>query len=103
MAPHVSATGVHDHGFNNVSTYGNLHRLMREGFIPANEGERIFYELALKVSGAVQASRWTDSGTGRDTSILSTAPNPFLPTPCDRSVLWPSPTSSGTSSWGSRT
>ena len=64
MAPHGSATGVHDHGFNNVSTYGNLHRLMREGRIPANEGERIFYELALKVSGAVQASRWTDLGNG---------------------------------------
>src|SRR5436305_2259389 len=28
MAPHVSHTGVHDHGFNNVSTYGNLWRLM---------------------------------------------------------------------------
>src|SRR5258706_224835 len=28
MASHVSHTGVHDHGFNNVSTYGNLHRLM---------------------------------------------------------------------------
>lgn len=62
MASHVSATGVHDHGFNNVSTYGNLHRLMREGRIPVNEGERIFYELALKISGAVQASRWTDLG-----------------------------------------
>jgi len=23
--------GVHDHGFNNVSTYGNLWRLAREG------------------------------------------------------------------------
>ena len=31
MATHVSHTGVHDHGFNNVSTYGNLLRLMREG------------------------------------------------------------------------
>ena len=30
MAPHVSATGVHDHGFNNVSTYGALWRLARE-------------------------------------------------------------------------
>lgn len=29
MAPHVSHVGVHDHGFNNVSTYGNLLRLMR--------------------------------------------------------------------------
>src|SRR3954463_12743029 len=27
MATHVSHFGVHDHGFNNVSTYGNLWRL----------------------------------------------------------------------------
>ena len=33
MAPHVSHVGVHDHGFNNVSTYGNLLRLMNEGRI----------------------------------------------------------------------
>jgi unsaturated chondroitin disaccharide hydrolase len=59
MAPHVSHIGVHDHGFNNVSTYGNLLRLMQEGRIPYNEWEQHFYELALKVSGAVQASRWT--------------------------------------------
>ncbi|MHB8522989.1 MAG: glycosyl hydrolase [Limisphaerales bacterium] len=59
MAPHVSHTGVHDHGFNNISTYGNLLRLMREGKIPFNEWERDFYELALKTSGAVQAARWT--------------------------------------------
>ena len=59
MAPHVSHTGVHDHGFNNVSTYGNLLRLMREGKTPYNEWEKNFYELALKISGAVQASRWT--------------------------------------------
>ena len=59
MAPHVSHTGVHDHGFNNVSTYGNLLRLMHEGKIPFNEWEKNFYALALKISGAVQASRWT--------------------------------------------
>jgi len=66
MATHVSHTGVHDHGFNNISTYGNLLRLMREGKIPFNEGEKDFYELALKVSGAVQAARWTElqGGTG---------------------------------------
>lgn len=62
MTAHVSHIGVHDHGFNNVSTYGNLHRLMREGRIPANPWERHFYELALKVSGAVQAARWTTLG-----------------------------------------
>ena len=33
MASHVSHVGVHDHGFNNVSTYGNLWRLLR-GRIP---------------------------------------------------------------------
>lgn len=59
MAPHVSHIGVHDHGFNNVSTYGNLLRLMVEGKLPHNEWEKNFYELALKISGAVQASRWT--------------------------------------------
>src|SRR6476620_7292856 len=59
MAPHVSHTGVHDHGFNNVSTYGNLLRLMHEGKTPFDEWEKNFYEVALKISGAVQASRWT--------------------------------------------
>ncbi len=59
MAPHVSHVGVHDHGFNNVSTYGNLLRLMNEGRTPENLWERNFYELALKISGAVQARRWT--------------------------------------------
>src|SRR2546421_10684459 len=40
MAAHVTHTGVHDHGFNNISTYGNLRRLMREGRIPHNEWEQ---------------------------------------------------------------
>ena len=35
MAPHLTHIGVHDHGFNNVSTYGNLWRLAREGRIDA--------------------------------------------------------------------
>ena len=59
MASHVSHIGVHDHGFNNVSTYGNLLRLMNEERIAEDRGERNFYELALKLSGAVQAARWT--------------------------------------------
>src|SRR3954471_9777512 len=42
MAQHVTHTGVHDHGFNNVSTYGNLWRLMREERIPVDERERDF-------------------------------------------------------------
>src|SRR4029453_2072824 len=59
MAPHLTHVGVHDHGFNNVSTYGSLWRLAREGRIDASDWEVHFYELALKVSGAVQARRWT--------------------------------------------
>src|SRR5438270_921547 len=65
MATHVSHIGVHDHGFNNISTYGNLWRLMREEKIPFNEAEKNFYELALKVSGAVQAARWTAIAGGK--------------------------------------
>src|SRR3954451_14743004 len=64
MAQHVSHIGVHDHGFNNVSTYGNLLRLMNEGRIPENQWERRFYELALKLSGAVQAARWSRTSDG---------------------------------------
>src|ERR1700761_4018947 len=60
MASHVTHIGVHDHGFNNVSTYGNLLRLMRDGLIPFNPWEKNFYELALKATGAVQAARWTE-------------------------------------------
>src|SRR5439155_11825126 len=56
---HVTHTGVHDHGFNNISTYGNLRRLMREGRLPHNDWEQNFYDLALKASGAVQAARWS--------------------------------------------
>lgn len=57
MASHVSHIGVHDHGFNNLSTYGNWLRLQREGKLPADQVG--FCELALKASGAVQASRWS--------------------------------------------
>jgi len=64
MAPHISHIGVHDHGFNNLSTYGNLLRLMNEGKIQFNEWEKNFYELAVKTSGAVQASRWTKTKNG---------------------------------------
>ena len=59
MAPHLTHVGVHDHGFNNVSTYGNLWRLAREGKFEAEPWELRFYALALKVTGAVQARRWT--------------------------------------------
>jgi len=61
----VTHTGVHDHGFHVVSTYGNLWRMMREGRIAGDENEMRLCELAIRCSGAVQASRWArtaDSG-----------------------------------------
>ena len=62
MASHVSHTGVHDHGFNNLSTYGNWLRLQREGKLP--DTSLNFNELALKISGAVQAARWAETHDG---------------------------------------
>jgi hypothetical protein len=65
MAGHITHMGVHDHGFNNVSTYGNLWRLIQEGRIKDPGREKDFYEMALKASGAVQAMRWTPINNGR--------------------------------------
>src|SRR4051812_4774413 len=64
MAPHVTHIGVHDHGFNNLSTYGNLRRLMREGRIKHDPWEMSFYKMAIKGSGAVQAARWSSTHDG---------------------------------------
>ncbi|MCX7047793.1 MAG: glycosyl hydrolase [Candidatus Sumerlaeota bacterium] len=66
MPPHVSHVGVHDHGFNNVSTYGNLRRLALDGKTRETPDALEMFDLALKVSGAVQAARWsrTNDGTG---------------------------------------
>ncbi len=59
MLHHVTHMGVHDHGFNVVSTFGNLRRLVLEKRIDSDPWERRFYELALRASAAVQARRWT--------------------------------------------
>ncbi|MEE2808716.1 MAG: glycosyl hydrolase [Verrucomicrobiota bacterium] len=64
MAPHVTHFGVHDHGFNNVSTYGNLLRQLISNKFESNEWELDFYRLALKLSGASQARRWTKIKNG---------------------------------------
>jgi unsaturated chondroitin disaccharide hydrolase len=64
MAEHLTHLGVHDHGFNNLSTYGNLRRLILEGTMEGSDWELQFYELALKTSGAIQAARWTSLPEG---------------------------------------
>ncbi len=68
MAAHITHTGVHDHGFNNVSTYGQLLRLDHEGRIEPDPWRRRFCELALRCSGAVQAARWSDAAPVPGTS-----------------------------------
>ncbi|MEM1209683.1 MAG: glycosyl hydrolase [Planctomycetota bacterium] len=75
MLPHVTHTGVHDHGFNNLSTYGNLLRLMAEGRLEQNAWEETTYRQAIAASGAVQAARW--AGTP-PTGSPQTAQSPTL-------------------------
>ena len=65
MPAHISHMGVHDHGFNIVSTYGNLRRLFLEDRIAANGSELELCELALKLSGAVQAARYQTTNIGK--------------------------------------
>ncbi len=64
MLPHVTHIGVHDHGFNNLSTYGHLLRLLHEQRMSEDGWERKAYENAICVSGAVQAARWTSTNCG---------------------------------------
>ncbi|MCC6492462.1 MAG: glycoside hydrolase family 88 protein [Pirellulales bacterium] len=64
MQSHVTHFGVHDHGFNNVSTYGAMRRLILEGRLPADADQLAYYELALKASAAVQAARWSPIHNG---------------------------------------
>jgi unsaturated chondroitin disaccharide hydrolase len=64
MHSHVTHFGVHDHGFNNVSTYGNMRRLILERRLPEDENQLEYYELALVASAAVQASRWSRFAAG---------------------------------------
>ena len=64
MESYITHTGVHDHGFNVVSTFGNLARLAGERKIQATQPEQDYYRLALKASGAVQAARWSRTSDG---------------------------------------
>jgi hypothetical protein len=64
MTEHLSHTGVHDHGFNTMSTYGNIRRLILNGRIERNDWQLSWAEQAIRLSGAVQASRWTPLSGG---------------------------------------
>ena len=59
MTAHVSHFGVHDHGFNNLSTYGSLLRMLNEGKVREDTWLKEYCTFALKLSASVQAQRWT--------------------------------------------
>jgi len=59
MTNYITHMGVHDHGFNIISTFGNLRRIILNKKLQQQESLLPVCELALKVSGAVQATRWT--------------------------------------------
>ncbi len=72
----------YDHGFNNVSTYGNLLRLIREERIPPNEWEISFDELALKVSRRCAGSPLYTGGRRRGIHLFFNGPHSlFVETP----------------------
>jgi unsaturated chondroitin disaccharide hydrolase len=62
MLPHVTHRGVHDHGFNTISSYGNLHRLIREGRAEGDDSLLETLRTAICASAAVQAMRWSPAG-----------------------------------------
>lgn len=64
MEHHISHFGVHDHGFTIMSTYGNLLRLSNLNKVSEQEEYLKLYRMAIKVSGAVQAKRWTNVAGG---------------------------------------
>lgn len=64
MTSHISHTGVHDHGFNILSTYGNLRRLILQGDAQSHKYLLSVCDLALKLSGAIQAIRYQPTNTG---------------------------------------
>lgn len=64
MTHHISHFGVHDHGFNNLSTYGNLLRVYNAERINQDNWAMEYCRLALKMSASVQAQRWTAISDG---------------------------------------
>jgi hypothetical protein len=74
MLPHVTHIGVHDHGFNNLSTYGNLLRLAKLGRYKPSAEERRHLADVLRCSGAVQAARWSDIRVDAPHALSAHAP-----------------------------
>ena len=94
---------MHDHGFNNVSTYGNLLRLMREGQIAINEPRAGFLRAGPEGLRRGAGGALDPLATARGTSIPSTARTRCLWTPSARAGHSRWPINWGTCSWESKT
>ena len=75
MAPHLTHAGVHDHGFNNVSTYGGLWRMHREGRLTPNGGSATFTNWHLRSAGRCKRRAGRTRRTVRATFIHSMGHN----------------------------
>ena len=64
MAPHLTHIGVHDHGFNNVSTYGALWRLAREGRIDGRAVGGALLRAGAEGQRRGAGARWTTLPVG---------------------------------------
>ena len=93
MLPHITHMGVHDHGFNVVSTFGSLRRLLLENRVlgepwenPGRPGSTSSRSVARRRSRRAGGRRYP----GEDTSTHSTDRIPFSRTPSARSEALPS-------------
>ena len=91
MASHVTHIGVHDHGFNNVSTYGNLRRLMLEGRFPYDARSANSTNWPSKPAAPCKPLAGAGRATAMATSIPSTGRTPCFPTRSVLCVRWPWP------------
>ena len=94
MLPHVTHIGVHDHGFNNLSTYGNLLRLLDEGRLADDPWQRRTYENAYRGFGSGSGgSMGTTPVADLATSAPSTARIRCSLIRCERRASWELPIS----------
>ena len=96
MAPHVTHMGVHDHGFNNVSTYGALRRLALEGRYRPRRGSASSASWRSRRAAPSRRAAGRAPRTAAATSTPSTARTRCSPTRCARCARSRSRTGSAT-------
>ena len=91
MPAHITHFGVHDHGFNQICTYGNLRRLMGEGRIPHDPWQMEYFDLALNAPAPCRRIARPNSARASAISSRSTGRIRCSSTPCVRCGCWAVP------------